>query len=190
MGQIGVSKARHIRYTHVGGHACGQLNDMSLHFQIDIAFDLRDSVSTDLINGLRNVIENRPLTGEQKKLIPNILKYFSSIETINAFYGRSVLYFDSHYRYTRDGIDIAKWTLHIRQVINDDLFYEEGYPLIAWLATISETEGFVGYLKEELEQIPRQINFQNQIVTMCDRIRDDIIFKLDDFDSKLIKWRD
>jgi hypothetical protein len=163
---------------------------MSLHFQIDIAFDLRDSVSTDLINGLRNVIENRPLTGEQRKLIPNILKYFSSIETINAFYGRSVLYFDRHYRYTKDGIDIAKWTLHIRQVINDDLFYEEGYPLIAWLATISETEGFVGYLKEELEQIPRQINFQNQIVTMCDRIRDDIIFKLDDFDSKLIKWRD
>lgn len=163
---------------------------MSLYFQIDIAFDVRNNVSNDLINGLRNVIEKRPLNEEQKKLIPNILKYFSVIETTNTFYGRNVLYFDSHYRYTKDGTDIVKWTLHIRQVLNDDLFYEEGYPLIAWLATITETEGFVGYLKEELEQMPTLIYFQNQIVILRDKIRDDIIFKLDDFDSKLIKWRD
>ena len=162
---------------------------MSLHFQIDIAFDVRDNVSDDLINGLRNLFHNRPLTEKQKEHIPNIFKYFSAIETTNAFYGRSVLYFDSHYRYTKDGIDIYKWTLHLRQIIGDDLFYEEGYPLIAWFATITETEGFVGYLKEELGQIPTLIYFHNQVATVRDGVKD-IVLKLDDFDFKQIKWRD
>ncbi len=163
---------------------------MSLHFQIDIAFDLRDNVSNDLIGGLKALSENRSLTEEQKKLIPNIFRYMSASETTNAFYGRSILYFENHYRHTKSGKDVSKWTFHLRQIFNDDLFYEEGYPLIAWLATVSDTVGFVGYLKEELEHNPRQIIFQDNIVTIRDGLKDDISFRLEDFNSEVTVWRD
>jgi len=162
---------------------------MSLHFQIDIAFDINDKIPEALIEGLKNLSANHPLTDDQKKLIPNIFKYISSADNENAFQGRSIFYLANHYRYTHHGRDVSKWTLHLRQVFNDDTFYEEGYPLLAWCATLSETTGFIGYVKEELAKNPKLVFIENQEITLLDGTNN-IKFKLADFDAEATKWKE
>jgi hypothetical protein len=43
----------------------------------------------------------------------------------------------------------------------DDEFYELFYPLIEWLALHSESKGFVGYYREELEWWPTLMFFKS-----------------------------
>jgi hypothetical protein len=162
---------------------------MSLHFQIDIALDLKDDVDEAVIMGLRNLCDNQTLTQEQKKVIPNIFKYISLTDRTNSFYGPSCLALENHYRYSQRGVEVSRWTLHLRQVFVDDLFYEQGYVFIAWLATISETEGFVGYLKEELAQDPVLLYFYNQEVVTKESTKNTMKFKLGDFSSDF-QWED
>jgi len=177
-------------YTNVGGYASKNGVRMSLHFQIDLAFDIQNKETDVLVDGLIKLTRNENLGTEQKKLIPKIFKFVSSTEMSNSFHGRSIFYINNHYRYTKDKVDVSKWTFHFRQVFNDDLFYEEGYPLIAWLATISETEGFIGYIKEEFSESPKLIYFRDGIVKLVEKKKDDITFKLSDFDLSQTIWKD
>jgi hypothetical protein len=163
---------------------------MSLHFQIDIAFDLQSNRNDSVIEGLTRLTRNEKLTDEQKTVIPHIFRFISTDRITNSFYGRSIFYIDNHHRYTKDMIDVNKWTIHLREVFTDDIFYEEGYPLIAWFATLSETEGFVGYIKEEFANSPKLIYFKDGVVLFTEKDKEDIEFRLSDFDLKQTEWKD
>lgn len=75
-------------------------------------------------------------------------------------------------------------------MLSDDVFYEEGYPLIAWLALQSDTNGFVGYIKEEFEATPRLLYFDSAEVIIKENADKEIKFKYADFDTKWHKHND
>lgn len=158
---------------------------MSLHFQIDLAFDFKDDTSVNIIYGLENLLNNKPLTDQQKQYLPKILETEIKGITDNlSFVGRDIFYFKKHYRTTINSIDIYKWTFHLRTMFSDDVFYEDGYPLLAWLALQSHTGGFVGYIKEEFDPIPRLIYFDNGEVTIQESADKVIKYRYSDFDTK------
>ena len=158
---------------------------MSLHFQIDIAFDFKENTSEAIISGLENLSNNVFMTVLQKQHIPNILESEINGMTDNlSFLGRDIFYFKKHYRFTTNGIDVHKWTFHFRTMLLDDVFYEDGYPLIAWLASHSDTNGFVGYIKEEFEATPRLLYFDSGEVIIKENADKEIKFKYADFDTK------
>lgn len=155
---------------------------MSLHFQIDIAFDFKENTTADIISGLENLSNNEPLNDRQKQIIPKILESELKGMTANlSFLGRDIFYFKKHYRSTNKGIDIYKWTFHFRTMLSDDVFYEEGYPLLAWLCLQSDTNGFVGYIKEEFDIAPRIVYFDNGEVTIKESADKEIKYKYADF---------
>ena len=154
---------------------------MSLHFQLDIAFDIKDDTSELIISGLGNLTSGILLTENQQKKIPRILTYLTPKMNDNSFYGSSIFYFKKHYRFTKNKVDFYKYTFHLRQIFGDDAFYEEGYPLLAWFSKISETEGFVGYYKEEFNERPQWLYFRNSEVLFDDNPEQK--FKLSDFNT-------
>ena len=158
---------------------------MSLHFQIDIAFDFKENSPADIIFGLETLSNNESLTDHQKQHIPNILESEIKAMTNNlSFFGRDIFYFNKHYRFTKNGIDIYKWTFHFRTMLLDDAFYEEGYPVLAWLALQSDTSGFVGYIKEEFDANPRLLYFDNGEVIIKESADKEIKYKYADFNTK------
>lgn len=161
------------------GHA--RIN-MSLHFQLDIAFDLKKDCPAEVTAGLKNLCDKKSLGEEQAKHIPRILaEEVLRAEQNLSFTGRDVFYFRQHYRYTKNGTDIHRWTLHFRTMLSDDVFYEEGYTLLAWFASVAGTTGFVGYVKEELEQFPRLVYFEQGDVRMQQEGKEEVKFRLSDF---------
>ena len=158
---------------------------MSLHFQVDIAFDFREDTPEDIICGLENLAHSRPLTEQQKQCLPKMFESEITGMTGNlSFVGRDVYYFKKHYRCTRNGTDIYKWTFHFRTMLSDDVFYEEGYPLLAWLALYSDTNGFVGYIREEFDEESRLLYFGNGEVRLKESVDKEIRFKYSDFEVK------
>ena len=158
---------------------------MSLHFQIDIAFDFKALPEGDIISGLENLSNNEVLTEEQKIYIPKILVNEIKCMADNfSFFGRDIFYFKKQYRFTSNGIDMHKWTFHYRTMLSDDVFYEEGYPLLAWLALQADTNGFVGYIKEEFDASPRLLFFDNGEVTIKESEGKVIKYRYADFDVK------
>ncbi|WP_177764431.1 hypothetical protein [Flavobacterium sp. I3-2] len=155
---------------------------MSLHFQIDIAFDLKDNISNEITSNLEKIFNEQILDDSEFKDIPKIIKNEIARKKDNlSFLGRDIFYFKRHYRYTENKMDIYRWTIHFRTMLSDDIFYEEGYPLIAWFAILSETKGFVGYIKEELELEPRLIYFENNEVVIKENSQKKIKFMYTDF---------
>ncbi len=158
---------------------------MSLHFQIDIAFDFIENTSETIISGLENLSNKESLNYQQKQHIPNVLESEIKGNKDNlSFLGSDIFYLKKHYRFTKNGIDVHKWTFHFRTMLSDDVFYEEGYPLVAWLALHSDTNGFVGYIKEEFEATPRLLYFDNGDVILKENADKEIRFKYADFDKK------
>jgi hypothetical protein len=141
---------------------------MGLHFQLDISFDIKDDVEESIILGLENLTSGLSLTENQRKKIPSILTYLNPKMTDNSFLGSSIFYFKKHYRFTQNNVDFYKYTFQLRQIFGDDEFYEEGYPLLAWFAKISDTQGFVGYYKEEYDEKPQLLYFRNSDVLFDD----------------------
>jgi len=68
--------------------------------------------------------------------------------------------FRSAHRFTRQNVKHFRHTLGFRCYMLDDQFYDLFYPLVSWLAPQSETKGFVGYYREELEWCPTLIFFK------------------------------
>lgn len=74
---------------------------MSLHFQIDIAFDFKENTSETIISGLENLSNSESLTDKQKQHIPNVLENeIKGIKDNLSFLGRDIFYFKKHYRFT------------------------------------------------------------------------------------------
>jgi hypothetical protein len=132
---------------------------MSLHFQLDIAFDLKEDISPLIISGLENLTTGLPLTENHKEVIPHILTLIDFKIVDNCFCGTSIFYFKKHYRYHIGDEIFYSYTFQLRQIFQDDEFYEDGYRLIAWFATISDTNGFVGYFKERVGKKPELLYF-------------------------------
>src|SRR5438067_9770120 len=63
------------------------------------------------------------------------------------------------YRFTQYGVDQYRWTLSFRCEMSDDPFYEDWWEFAHWLACWSDTQGFVGYYREEFERSPTLIYF-------------------------------
>ncbi|MCE3227453.1 MAG: hypothetical protein K0S32_2004 [Bacteroidetes bacterium] len=155
---------------------------MSLHFQIDFAFDFHENVPAEIIEGLEALFNNSALTRHQKQIIPELLQNeVKHLSDTTSFHGKDILYFKKRTRFTRNNIDIHKWSFHFRRMLVDDVFYEEGYKLIAWLAILSDTSGFVGYIKEELEKDPRLVYFENKEVIIQSKEKEDIRFNYSEF---------
>lgn len=154
---------------------------MSLNFQIDLAFDIKSGISEEVISTLKLLSKRQSINIEQKKLIPKILEEILTTESNLLFFGKDIFYFDKQYRYTSNQKDMYKWTFHLRTMYSDDIFYEYGYSLIAWLSTISETYGFVGYYKEEFENEPNLIFFENETVVIRNNSKKETNYKYSDF---------
>jgi hypothetical protein len=157
---------------------------MSLHFQIDIAFDFKENSPTDIISGLESLSNNLSLTDQQRKSVPKILeREIKAMKDNLSFFGRDIYYFKKHYRSTKNGIDTYKWTFQFRTMLSDDIFYEECYPFLAWLALLTDTNGFVGYI-EEFDAEPRLLYFDNGQVIIRESADKEIKYKYADFDVK------
>jgi hypothetical protein len=138
---------------------------MSLHFEFTLTLDLKPETPQQVIDTLAYMTRSE----EYEFSDPPSHPWFESDdewrETLQAdpeathLPGNQWTVFRQAYRYTQHGVDQYRWTLSFRREMLDDEFYEDWWQLADWLARWSETQGFVGYYREEFNRSPTLIYF-------------------------------
>ena len=139
---------------------------MSLHFDFAIACDLKPDTPQQVIKTLAYMTrtEDYPFDSPPDHPFFEGDEWRETLRTepdgtyCPGDLGRS---FRRAYRYDRLGVHHYRYTLSFRCYMKDDEFYDMAWPLIDWLAQHSETEGYVGYIRETLDWQPTLLYFKH-----------------------------
>ena len=139
---------------------------MSLHFDVSVACDLKPSTPRQVIDTIHYLVRTEDDAFDdapdheffRQEGWSDVLQQAPEDTYCPGDLFRT---FRRAYRFSRQGVDQYRHTLAFRTYMVDDGFYELFYYLIDWLAMHSDTEGFVGYYREELAWWPELIFFKN-----------------------------
>src|SRR5690349_18806779 len=123
---------------------------MSLHFDLFLACDLKPDVPEHVLNAIKGAVGDKDYlpSDNPEDHWQNLLCYEDQYTTL--FPGGVHSFFSRVSSPSKPGEERFRYTLSFRVFELDDVVYEEHYQFLVWLAKYSETEGFVGYLREEM----------------------------------------
>jgi hypothetical protein len=141
--------------------------DMSQHFELMLACDLRDDTPENVLQAIRYMTSNSKVPFEDRPSHP-----FDKHTTEGFEDWRSLLaepegdlpgwvgsYFQLAKRYDEP---FERYTFGCRLLVHDDVLFGLGFiDFIPWLAQYSKTQGFVGYWREELDERPLALVFKD-----------------------------
>jgi hypothetical protein len=138
---------------------------MSLHFDVAVALDLKESTPQNVIDAIGYLVGTREtaptdLPDHEFFRGPDWYKILQAKPEATHCPGDLYKTFRKALRFRQQGVDHHRFTLAFRCYMLDDEFYEVFYPLVAWLALHSETIGYVGHYREELCWWPTLIFFK------------------------------
>ena len=142
---------------------------MSLHFDFALACDLKPNTSQQIVDTLAYMTRSSDYRFDDPPKHP----YFSD-DPYDSW--RTMLQItpkDTHlagevgailrrvHRYPYAATDQYRYTFSFRRFMLDDEFYQVWWNFSQWLAPYSETQGFVGYYREELALQPTLLYFRS-----------------------------
>jgi hypothetical protein len=146
---------------------------MSLHFDLTIALDLKPDTPERVIDTLAYMTRVEDYTFDnppQHEFFEDNYwrKMLRAAPEDTYVPGRLYHSFHKAYRFHQGGESHYRYTLGFRCYLLDDVFYEACWRLLEWPSPHSETEGYVGYFREELALHPTLIYFKHGSVYIVD----------------------
>ena len=142
---------------------------MSLHYEFMLAFDLREDTPADVIAFLQYLTRTEDSAYDAAPPAP-ITDYYEPDDSSwrELLQSPSALSYGAGAAFAllavapewRQRIKRTQYTLTIRAEALDDDFYQLWWPMLGWLAPYSATEGWVGYYREEGDQQPTLLYFE------------------------------
>lgn len=141
---------------------------MSLDFCLRITCELKPDVPQPIIDFLQKCQDGEKLFEEDMTIFPwetgDLRFLFDSSRGMSS---DAFAHFFFHKRYHNADFELNErftnnYWFHLETVWRDDDYYVNGHWLLAWLATLSQTNGFVGTISEEGDLSKVQLLYFNQ----------------------------
>jgi hypothetical protein len=124
---------------------------MSQHYEFQLSFDVRPDAPESFLTELQWHLGLGPRSAEESGLDRNQPVLAGDDEYLAgggyAFVGRRVIY-------EIDGREIYRDTVFVRRYLLDDDLYDLMTPLLTWVAQYCDTQGWIGFAREEFDLQP------------------------------------
>jgi hypothetical protein len=139
---------------------------MSWRHDFELTVNLKEEVPDEILDMLTFLLGH----GQQPSIVPDDPffkgdwargRFAEWVMEDNPHAGVAVCSFRRVFRFTQNGIDHHRYTLHLRFGGTSRTVFESGIPFAMWLAKWSDQNECVGYFKSELLSHPTLIYFHD-----------------------------